>query len=419
MEETRRIPITPEAPLVMEAMFGNRYALYSIPTRDFLLVRLRAMGAPQVRTPLNLALVIDRSGSMEGEPLAYTKKACEYVVDLLEPTDILSIVTFAEDVNVIMPPRKVVNKELIKTHIRRIEVGDTTNLYDGLLVGGNQVKSLSLPNYTNRVLLFTDGEPTTGIKDYPTIVQLAGQLREQGVKVSCLGFGVEYNEELLVGIAKRGGGNYYYISRPELIQEVFRREMESLLSIAVRNPRLKVHLSRWVKARDVIGYEGEYRGRDVEVKLVDLEKGSSLSVLVELELEPRPAGIYRIAQVEVTAEDIPQPLREDVVVEFVGDPSLIAQGENEEVKREWEAKKVARSIEKTIMGMKTQAISPLSAVAELERTKAFLLKEGRVEEAKEVESAIESLKKGTSAEAEKTLIGTVYKMDLGKKKEEK
>lgn len=419
MEETRVISVTPERPFSLEAYFGNRYALYSVPTRDYLLVRLKAGGTPQVRAPLNLCLVIDRSGSMEGEPLEYTKKACAYVVDLLEPDDVLSIVTFAEDVNVVMPPRKVVNKELIKAHIMRIEVGDTTNLYDGLMVGGNQVKSLPLlSNYTNRILLFTDGEPTTGIKDYPTITQLAGSLREQGIKVTALGFGLEYNEELLVGIAKRGGGNYYYISRPELIQEVFRREMESLLTVAARNPKVKVHLSRWVKARDVLGYNAEYKGRDVEVQLVDLERGASISLLVELELEPRPPGTYRIARVEVESDDIKDKLAEDVVVEFVEDVALIQQGVNEMVKKEWEAKQAARTIEKTLMAMKTQAISTAMAVAELERTKVFLREQGRLEEAEEVEQAIESLKKGTSLEAEKTLIGTIYKMDIGKKKEE-
>jgi Ca-activated chloride channel family protein len=418
MEETRVISTVPEKPFSLEAYFGNRYALYSVPTRDFLLVRLRAIGSPQIRAPLNLCLVIDRSGSMEGEPLEYTKKACAYVVDLLEPDDILSIVTFAEDVQVVMPPRKVVNKELIKAHIMRIEVGDTTNLYDGLLVGGNQLKSIPLSNYTNRILLFTDGEPTTGIRDYPTITQLAGDLREAVIKVTALGFGLEYNEELLVGIAKRGGGNYYYISRPELIQEVFRKEMESLLTVALRNPKVKVHLSRWVKARDVLGYPAEYKGRDVEVQLVDLEKGASISLLMELELEPRPKGIYRIAKVSVESDDLKEKLEEDVVVEFVEDVALIQQGVNEMVKKEWETKQAARSIEKTLMAMKTQAISTAAAVAELERTKVFLTNQGRLEEAKEVEQAIESLQKGTSLEAEKTLVGTIYKMDLGKKKEE-
>ncbi len=418
MEETRIIAFAFESPFSLEAHFGNRYALYSVPTRDYLLIRLKAGGAPRIRAPLNVCLVIDRSGSMEGEPLEYTKKACAYVVDLLEPQDVLSIVAFAEDVNVIMPPRKVVNKELIKTHIMRLEVGDTTNLYDGLMVGGNQVKSLPLSNYTNRVLLFTDGEPTTGIKDYPTITQLAGSLRESGIKVTALGFGLEYNEELLVGIAKRGGGNYYYISRPELIQEVFRREMESLLTVAARNPKVKVRLSRWVRARDVLGYDAEYKGRDVEVQLVDLERGASISLLMELELEPRPAGTYRIARVEVESDDIKDKLAEDVVVDFVEDVALIQEGVNEIVKREWEAKQTARSIEKTLMAMKTQAISTAAAVAELERTKIFLREQGRLEEAQEVEQAIESLKKGTSLEAEKTLVGTIYKMDIGKKKEE-
>ena len=91
------------------------------------------------RAPINVCLCIDRSGSMEGEPLEYVKRACEYVVDMLEPNDILSIVTFEEQVDVLMPARRVVNKALVKEHIRRLEVGNTTNLYDGLMAGCMQI----------------------------------------------------------------------------------------------------------------------------------------------------------------------------------------------------------------------------------------------------------------------------------------
>ncbi|MFX5085499.1 VWA domain-containing protein, partial [Acinetobacter baumannii] len=76
----------------------------------------------------------DRSGSMEGAPFEYAKQACTYLVDQLTEQDVLSIVTFSDAVDVVMPPRKIVNKQLVKDHIMRLTVGDTTNLYDALVV---------------------------------------------------------------------------------------------------------------------------------------------------------------------------------------------------------------------------------------------------------------------------------------------
>src|SRR5262249_31048359 len=120
----------PMATLEVECLPGNRYAMAPEVSREQALVVLKA-GGQQLgrRAPINICLCIDRSGSMEGEPLEYVKRACDYVVDMLEPNDILSIVTFEEQVDVLMPARRIVNKGLVKEHIRRLEVGNTHNLY--------------------------------------------------------------------------------------------------------------------------------------------------------------------------------------------------------------------------------------------------------------------------------------------------
>ena len=123
-------------------------------SRDNALIVLKASGQQLGRrAPINVCLCIDRSGSMEGPPLEYAKRACEYVVDMLEPNDILSIITFEEQVDVLMPARRVVNKALVKEHIRRLEVGNTTNLYDGLMAACMQIQSViqQTPGYVNRV----------------------------------------------------------------------------------------------------------------------------------------------------------------------------------------------------------------------------------------------------------------------------
>ena len=143
----------------LECLAGNRYAYAPEVTRDNALVVLKVSGQQLGRrAPINVCLCIDRSGSMEGPPLEYVKRACDYVVDMLEPNDILSIVTFEEQVDVLMPARRVVNKALVKEHIHRLEVGNTTNLYDGLMAGCMQIASVQAqtPGYVSRVLLLTE-----------------------------------------------------------------------------------------------------------------------------------------------------------------------------------------------------------------------------------------------------------------------
>ncbi|MCA1595551.1 MAG: VWA domain-containing protein, partial [Chloroflexi bacterium] len=184
--------------ITLECVTGRRYALSTAPSREHVLIQARGSEAQSSRRmPLNLCLVIDRSGSMDGEPLDYVKRACGYVVDLLEPSDILSIVTFETQVDVLMPARRVVNRQLVKEHINRIEPGNTTNLYDGLVAGYRQIQTAVAPGYLSRLLVLSDGDPTAGIRDFQTIVARAAEAKGGGVATTALGFGPDYNEELM------------------------------------------------------------------------------------------------------------------------------------------------------------------------------------------------------------------------------
>ena len=407
--------------LELECIPGNKYALSTEPWREHVLIQLKS--PPNVmgrRLPLNVALVIDRSGSMEGEPLDYVKRACGYVVDLLEPEDILSVITFEEQVEVLVPARRVVNKTLLKEHINRVEVGNTTNIYDGIVVGCQQVASVMSEGHLNRVLLLTDGEPTAGIKDFSSIVGQVAEQKSRGITVTALGFGPEYNEELMAGVARQSGGNYYYISRPELIPEVFRRELESMMTITARNMRLRLSLSRWVQLRQIYGRQFTTSSpKQMEVSLVDLERGSAMSVLCEFEFVPRPAGIYRVAKAEIFYDDAvssrSEVLTGDIEIEFTPDKTLVASGVNPIVKQELEIALASRNLEKTVMGMKTQQISAMHATMELQKTMSLLASQGRAEEAQEVQQAIDSIKQG-GPDAEKTLSQTIHTLDQGKKK---
>lgn len=407
--------------LQFEAVPGNRYALCTEHAREHVLLRGVASAAMAGRRlPLNLCLVIDRSGSMEGEPLEYVKRACHYVVDLLDPNDILSIVTFETAVDVVMPARRVINRQLIKEHINRIQPGNTTNLYDALVVGGQQIASVPGLGYVNRMILLTDGEPTAGIRDFQSIVGAVQELKSRGISVTALGFGPDYNEELLAGMARRSGGNYYYVSRPDLIPEVFRTELDQLLTITAKNLRLRLYTSRWVQVRQIYGHPLTYGERMVEVALPDLERGAVVSVVAELEFGPRPAGTFRVARADLVYDDCVTgaqgvTLSQDVVFEFTPDRSLVAQYANPVVQQELEVVRASRSLERTMMGIKTQQISPTVALAELQKTQMLLTSQGRLAEAAEVGQAIAAMQQG-SGEFEKTLIGAIVDLDLGKRK---
>lgn len=410
----------PMRALELEAVMGSRYGFAPEPSREHLLLLLKSSNTTiGRRMPLNLCLVIDRSGSMEGEPLEYVKRACGHVVDLLEPSDILSIVTFEEQVEVLMPARRVVNKALVKEHINRIQPGNTTNLYDGMVAGCMQVASVNALGYLNRVLLLTDGEPTAGIKDFAAIVAQVGEQKNRGISITALGFGSEYNEELMAAIARRSGGNYYYITQPALIPEVFRRELETLMTVVAKNVRVRVSFPRGVQARYVYGVPSPRMSqRSMEFVLPDIERGSMVANLSELEFDRHVPGTYRVARAEVTYDDAvsgrAETITADAVVEFVTDRAQVESGKNPIVQRELDVHLASRNLEKTMMGMRTQQLTAMSALQELQRTRTILIQSGRTEQAQELGQAIDALQRG--GQVEKTLIGTIYHLDQGKKK---
>src|SRR5690606_9194780 len=120
------------------------------------------------------------------------------------PSDILSIVVFDEIVEVLMAPQRCTDKQSIKNGISQIQPGYTTNIYDGMTLGAQQLEMMmGESGRVTRMVVLTDGEPTAGIKDFHPLVQHAGDIKQKGITITYLGFGPEYNEELLASMAKK------------------------------------------------------------------------------------------------------------------------------------------------------------------------------------------------------------------------
>jgi len=284
-----------------------------------------------------------------------------------------------------------------------------------LLLGMQQVLTITDPGRATRLVVLTDGDPTAGIKDFTALVAHAGEIKARGITCTFLGFGPDYNEELLASMAKKAGGNYYYIPQPNLIPEVFRTELEKLMTVTARNLKLNVKLSRWVSMR---GPQPMPSG-EITIELADLERGSTLQQVIDLEFQNHPLGWYRVAAGRLTYDDVSTGKTEtidlDFVLEFTADSLKYSAPQNPRVAQAAQIAMASRVVEKTIMGLKTGQLTAMGAIADLQKTQALLLSEGRTGEAQEVTMALRALQSGDTGGAEKTLMGTMVQLDQGKK----
>src|ERR1700741_2051178 len=182
------------------------------------------------RPDLNLSLVLDRSGSMEGEKMICAREAAMFCVDQMLPTDRLSVVTFDDRIEVLFPSELVTNKESMKDLISRITARGSTALHEAWVRGGLTVSERMLDQGINRVVLITDGLANVGITNTDEIVSQTLGLFQRGVSKSTIGLGADFNKDLLRPMAHAGGGNAWHVAEPEDMQRIFQIELEGLVA---------------------------------------------------------------------------------------------------------------------------------------------------------------------------------------------
>jgi len=197
--------------------------------------------APVNRAPINVALVLDRSGSMAGPPLEAAKEAAARFASFLTQEDRLSVVVFDDTVETIFEPAPAGDPSALDA-IARVYPGGSTNLSGGWLKGRKLVEK-SLVEGTNRVLLLTDGQANVGIVDPAKLVGLAKTGASRRVSTTCIGFGANFNEGLLEPMAAAGAGNYWYVESYDQMAAIFQGEIEGLVALAAQNVELEVRLT--------------------------------------------------------------------------------------------------------------------------------------------------------------------------------
>jgi Ca-activated chloride channel family protein len=369
-----------------------------------------------VRLPLNFALVLDRSGSMAGAKLKTMKEAVKNIIDQLDPADVISIVTFETRTSVLVNSQPATNKADLKRQVDRIDDGGGTNMAPGLREGLSLVKKLQSPERVSRVILLTDGEATDKEDDSRHEADLAGQ---SGIPIIGLGFGEKWNHNFVIDLADRSvlappgsqTGSADYIPTPSDANKIFQQVYQSMQVVA-QDMTITTRMVQGLEARRVwqvvpaikdIGL-GVIQGRAIVIPAGQLERGGA-AFLSEVMLPPRPPGMVRIAQTDVTYTSPGRGQQReavDLIVNFSQDPALSSQLNGH----------VMNIVEKVqAFKLQTQALDEAEmgnvsgATQKLRQAVTILLSQGESDLAQQMQNEADKLEQSgeMSSEAKKTI----------------
>lgn len=257
------------------------------------------------RVPVNLALVIDRSGSMSGQKLADAKRAALELVRRLTPEDRLAFIDYGTDVRT-LPSRLVtpeVRDELVRS-ISALQDDGSTNMSGGLTEAASALRPYLREYRVSRAILLSDGQPTTGLLREQELYGLTRSLRDEGITVSALGVGGDFNEVLMRGMAEQGGGFSGFIDDSAKLAEVFSRELDQATSTVARRVELELRLPPGVQGLEVMGLPSSREGQVVKVPLYDLAGDASVRVVAKLTLGAPASGVVQVLDARVRYVDV-------------------------------------------------------------------------------------------------------------------
>jgi len=316
-------------------------------------IDLSAIAAKQKsrRTPLNLAVVLDRSGSMTGAKIEKAKQAAIQVVDRLAADDVFSLIVYSDSSEVLVPAQRVEDKSALKRRISRIEPGGSTALYSGVKTGAAQIEEYISARRINRVMLLSDGLANIGPSSTRDLRGLGHDLARKGIAVTTIGVGDDYNEDLMAGLAEASDANYYYVKDTEKLPEIFAKELGELMTVAAREIIIEITCPEGVKPIGFVARSETFENRKATVKLSQFTSGQNRFLFFRCLVNNEHPEIARVKVRYVDELDggSEQSVGGVVNVRFTDDAKVAAKSVNAEILAENELLRTANAKDEALV----------------------------------------------------------------------
>ncbi|MGI9523690.1 MAG: vWA domain-containing protein [Hyphomicrobiaceae bacterium] len=353
----------------INAILGQSALLSKTAQRTYLRITIKGGNATELdrRTPVNLAIVIDTSGSMKGQKLQQAKEAAIMAVNRLAKRDTLSVVAYSDGVNVLVPSQHPTQYAGIQQMIKKLRAQGRTALYAGVKQGVRELQSYLSRNRVNRVILISDGLANIGPSTPTALGKFGREVAQSGISITTIGLGLGYNEDLMSKLAFNSDGNHAFVEDPKELVQIFNREFGDILSVVGQDVEIEVQLPRGVRPMRSLGRTAEITGNKVVFRLNQIYGSQEKHAVLELEIEPEfNAAVSEIAKIGARYTSMKngtsQTVTQSVVAQFTDSPE-----------------ETNASVDRDVM----ETVVTLIATEENERA-VRLRDRGRIEEAKKL-----------------------------------
>lgn len=302
--------VTAGETLFMDARLGHASLPKASRGETYLFAQITASedkAATVAVAPMNLAVVIDRSGSMKGERIANAMNAAVFALERMRDGDSITVVSFDTAAQVVVPPTRVSagNRSSIEAAIRNIRLGGDTCISCGLEEGMQQLALTSLGgDRINRMILLSDGATNAGIRDVSGLRGMANRMFGRGVTISTIGVDVDFDEKVMAAIANEANGRHYFVANASGLPAVFGQEFDDLLASIAKETELAIELAPGVEVAEVFDRSFRREGNKLIVPFGTFSAKQEKTVLVKLRVPTDREGDQPVADLKLAFRDL-------------------------------------------------------------------------------------------------------------------
>ena len=375
--------------------------------------------ATRIRPPLSLAIVIDRSGSMEGTPLANAKAAAARLVDELDERDAFTIVTYSSSDDTVVPITRATHegKAAARAAIARIWDDGNTCISCGIARAADELVTTPLIGGLRRMVLISDGQANTGLYEPGALAALATETAARGISLSTVGVGLDFDEVTMARLADVGHGHYYFVEDTAQLAPLFARELAGLADTVAYDVRLVVDDASGV-IEDAYGYPLLRQGDQVVIPIADLRAGETRKVVLRSTVAASHTGRITVAQLSLhwrrPSDGMFDSAHTRLDATIVRDPARVAATLDRTAVNIVEQARTARILEQATTVYDTQGVEAAQKLIErnLRDVKANALLDAPAVRAIEAASngAIDNFAKAPAAKAKKAARADAYQL---------